>query len=73
MVVCTVDSCVQGFHVLYKDDWIPIIDEELDCVREIGNIHDCYAVVVTKKASAIVSHMPRRVSAAQTLLQKEGK
>ena len=33
MVLYTVNSCVQGFRV-YKDDWIPVVDEELDGVRE---------------------------------------
>ena len=37
-------SCVRGYHVYYAL-WIPVIGEELVCVREPHNTADRYAVV----------------------------
>ena len=46
--------------------------EELGCTRQSDNIRDPYAVAVMK-ASTIVGHVPRRISAAASLfLQKDG-
>ena len=41
-------SCVRGYYVC-KDRWIPVTNEELACRREPGNVHNPYAVAVTKK------------------------
>ena len=35
-------SCVRGFHI-YQTVWSPRLDEELDCLREDGNVLDRYA------------------------------
>lgn len=57
-------SCVRGHHI-YKDIWSPVLGEELECTRESDNSSDPYAVAV-KKASAIVGHIPKRISAASS-------
>jgi len=36
------DSFVRGYHVC----WVPVIGEQLVCVREEGNPRDQYAVAV---------------------------
>ena len=38
-------SCVRGYHV-YQALWIPVISEELVCVRELRNAANRYAVAV---------------------------
>lgn len=58
-------SCIRGHHI-HKDVWTPVIDEQLNCGREKGNISDPYAVP-TVKSSNIVGHMPCRISAACNL------
>ena len=40
-------TVIRGFHV-YKDVWEPQTDEILTCVRETTNLHDPFAVAVTK-------------------------
>ena len=66
-----IESCNHGHHV-YKDVWTPVVDEELNCRREEGNISDPYAVA-TVKSGNIVGHVPRRISAACNLfIQKRG-
>ena len=61
-------SCVSGHHI-YKDIWSPMVGEELGCTR---HIKDPYAVAVMR-ASTIVRHIPRRISAdASLFLQKDG-
>ena len=36
-------TAVRGFHV-YMDVWEPTLDEELACVRDIGNSHDTFSL-----------------------------
>ena len=54
-------SCIRGHHV-YKDVWTPIIGEVLQCVREVGNVVDRYAVGVIKNDNTTVGHLPKRMS-----------
>ena len=66
-----IESCIREHHV-YKDVWTPVVDKELNCRREEGNISDQYAVA-TVKSGNIVGHMPYRISAACNLfIQKQG-
>ena len=40
----TVEAVIHGYHV-YKSIWLnPIIEEELSCKREIGNVQDTHDV-----------------------------
>ena len=59
------NSVIRGFHV-YKDVWEPQTDEILICVRESANLHDPFAVAVTK-GPMVVGHIPRRISALCSL------
>ncbi len=61
-------SCVMGHHV-YKEIASPLVEEELGCTRESDNSSDPYAVAVMK-ASTIVGHIPRRISAASSSYKK---
>ena len=54
------DSIMRGHHV-YKDRWIPRVGETLQCLREVGNREDRFAVGVYKDRD-IVSHVPRNIS-----------
>ena len=53
-------SVVHSHHV-YKEIWMPEIDEELVIRVEDGNGHNSYSVVVVK-TGIIVGHMPKEHS-----------
>ena len=58
------DSVIRGHHI-YKDIWTSFVGEELQCQREVGNIHDIYAVSVVKtirRRDTIVGHLPGQIS-----------
>ena len=58
----TVEAMVRGYHV-YQSIWDAAINgENLECFREVGNIHDPSAVAITKDDS-VVGHLPRALSA----------
>ena len=58
---------------MYKDQWIPVTNEELVCRREPKNIHDQYTVSVTKNDN-LVGHVPRKINTMCSLfLRKEGR
>ena len=57
----SVESVDCGHHV-YKTIWSSALGEELQCHREVGNIHDLYALSVIKPKIGIVSQIPRRIS-----------
>ena len=50
------NSVVRGHHI-YKDIRSSVHCEELHCKREIGNVHDLYAVSVIKNGTGIVGHL----------------
>ena len=59
--VFSVQAMVRGYHY-YKAIWEAAIDGEvLSCEREVGNVHDTFAVGV-KKDGIIVGHCPRKIS-----------
>ena len=75
--MCTMDveeievcSCVRGYHV-YQALWIPLIGEELVCVREPRNAADRYDVAV-KKCGQTIGHLPRKISKLCCLLLRRG-
>ena len=58
----TIEAMVRGYHV-YQSIWDAAIDgENLECFREVGNIHDPSAVAI-KKDGSVVGHIPRALSA----------
>lgn len=59
------ESCIRGFHI-YKDNWLPVIGEQIKCIREDDNPRDRYAVAVVKTTAVgdeTVGHIPRCISA----------
>ena len=63
-------TCVRGYHV-YQDVWVPAIDEMLSCCREVGNLHDPFAVKVTK-VGITVGHLPKKISSTCSLFILNG-
>ena len=61
---------IHGYHV-YQSVWTPVINEVLQCEREEDNSEDRYVVVV-KKSSTIVGHLPRRISALWSVFIRKG-
>ena len=55
------ESVVRGCHV-YKEIWSSVLGEELQCICEIGNVHDLYAVKVVKTGIGTVGHLPKEIS-----------
>ena len=56
---------VRGYHV-YKDIWDAAEGEVLECVREVNNHHDPFAVAMVKNRY-VVGHVPRNISALCSL------
>ena len=67
-------SCVCGYHV-YGEDWIAVLEEvleeELSCDREIGNVVDWYAVAVKKDSGETVGYVPKISQICSWFLQQE--
>ena len=67
-ILCTMDadkqvylsSCVHGYHI-YNSNWGAIAREELQWVREIGNMKDRYPISVLRH-SDVVGHLPQKIS-----------
>ena len=63
-------SCIRGYHV-YRKDWNPVIEEMLECEKEITNNQDRYAVAV-KRNGTIVGHLPRKIARVCSLFLRRG-
>jgi len=59
--VFNIEAMVHGYHKC-KDIWDAPVGETLQCQKEVGNVHDMFAVAVLKEGT-IVGHCPRKVSA----------
>jgi len=57
----SVNSMVRGYYYVYQEVWEVHISEVLPCVREVGNLHDPYAITV-KKAELVIGHLPHKMS-----------
>ena len=66
-----IDSCIRGYHG-YKEVWTSNGDEILSCTREVGNIHDPYAVSMVHEFGIVVGHVPRKISAVCSLFLLRG-
>ena len=66
-------SAIRGHHI-YKEIWPnPNIGEQLHRKMEHGNIHDMYAVAVTRDGEDIViGHLPRNISTPCHLFLRKG-
>ena len=47
------DSVIHRHHV-YKNIWSSLLGKKLECMREIRNVHDFYAVGVVKTGTGTV-------------------
>ena len=54
----SVESVIREHHV-YKTIWSSALGKELQCHREVGNIHDLYVVSVIKLGTGVVGHIAR--------------
>ena len=69
--VFSVQAMVCDYHY-YKDIWEAAIDGEvLSCKREVGNVHDMFAVAV-KKDDIIVGYYPRKISSICLIFIRRG-
>ena len=67
----SVQAMVRGYHS-YKIIWEATNDGEmLACEREVGNIHDTFAVTM-KKDIIIVGHSPRKISTLCSIFIRHG-
>ena len=59
------EAMIRGYQ--YKSAWLnPVIEEELLCKWEIGNVHDTHALAVHNiidKYIKTFGHVPRKISA----------
>ena len=53
-------SCICGCHI-YKNVWVSVVGEVLECERQQQSDKDRYAVAV-KKDQMIIGHLPRKIS-----------
>ena len=63
-------SVIRGFHI-YCAVWTPVLGEELESRREVGNV-DRYAVGVYKPDGTLVGHLPRRISTLSSVSLNRG-
>ena len=61
MMHLVVPSCIRGYHV-YGEIWTAVLNEQLSCEREIGNVVDRYAVAAKNDSGITVGHVPRKIS-----------
>ena len=66
------DSVVRGHHV-YKNIWSSMLGEELQCICEMGNVHDLYAVGIVKTGTGTVGHLPKKISMPCHLFLRKGE
>ena len=61
---------VRRFHV-YRDIWLPYINEMLKCLHELGNAYDVFAIKCIK-GNMIVGHLPKEISISTKYLLDRG-
>ena len=64
------DCCIRDYHV-YRDTWVAVIGEVLECERELTNTRDRYAVAVTKNGT-IIGYLPRNFPRVCLLFLRRG-
>ena len=64
-------SAVRGFH-FYRQTWNPQEEEVLQCLHEIGNIFDVFAIKTVGESGEIVGHLPREISRVSKFLLDRG-
>ena len=67
----TNEAMIRGYYV-YKDIWEAVLDEEVPCQKELGNLADPFAVAVIRDG-VVVGHVPKKISSVCSLfLQRNG-
>ena len=61
MMHLVVPSCIRGYHV-YGEIWTAVLNEQLSCEREIGNVVNRYTVATKNDSGITVEHVPRKIS-----------
>ena len=62
---------IRGYHV-YKDIWEAVLDEELPCQKELGNLVDPFAVAVIRDG-VVVGHVPKKISSVCALFLQRNR
>ena len=66
----SMEAMVCGYHT-YQSVWDAPTGETLLCEREVGNVHDTFAVAI-KKDGEVVGHCPRKISALCSFFIRRG-
>ena len=66
----SVEAMVRDYHE-YQSVWDAPIGEALLCEREVGNVHDTFAVAI-KKDGKVVGHCSRKISALCSIFIRRG-
>ena len=64
------ESCIRGYHICQLV-WMPVLGEDLICLREPFNSVNRYAVCV-KKDDNIVGHLPKKILRICSLFLRRG-
>lgn len=63
-------AAVRGYHYYCKID--PEEEEVLQCLYDLGNVFDAFAIKICKADESVVGHLPREISRSTTLLLDRG-
>jgi len=55
-----IPSCIRGYHV-YGEVWTAVLDKQLLCEREVGNVVDQYTIAMKNDASITVGHLQQNI------------
>ena len=64
------NSMIRGYHI-FRTIWDAVIGEHLQCVREVGNVEDRYAVAV-RRGDSVIGHIPQKISTLCSLFIRRG-
>ena len=64
------DSMIRGYHI-FRTIWDAVIGKSLQCVQEVGNVEDRYAVAI-QRGDTVVGHLPQKISTLCSLFIKHG-
>jgi len=56
---------------VYQSNWTLFFRLILQCTREVSNVHDPFAIKVTKDGS-VVGHLPKKISSTCSLFIRKG-
>ena len=58
---------LRGYHIVYKNESKPILNETLPAIHEAENVYDCYVIAAWKKlprqtVESTLGHLPKEIS-----------